>query len=293
MIVTVDAQLATLMDLRYKLHHEGGNGRPGGTKNCSGADGADCLIRVPMGTQILRDDGSLVADLDTPEAQITLAHGGRGGRGNQHYATASRRSPDFAQPGEQGQEGEFRLELKLLADVGLVGFPNAGKSTLISRLSRARPKIADYPFTTLTPNLGVVRVDNDRSYVLADIPGLIEGAAEGAGLGIRFLKHLERTRVFVFLLTQDLAPDRNPADDYRTLRRELGKYDPSLLERPFIVALNQIDRTDVREMGDEVEAAIGLPLHRISAVTGEGLDGLRRAVANALGSAGRWGAAIE
>ena len=293
MIVTVDTQLATLMDLRYKLHHEAGNGRPGGTKNCSGADGADCLIRVPMGTQILRDDGSLVADLDTPEAQITLAHGGRGGRGNQHYATASRRSPDFAQPGEQGQEGEFRLELKLLADVGLVGFPNAGKSTLISRLSKARPKIADYPFTTLTPNLGVVRVDNDRSYVLADIPGLIEGAAEGAGLGIRFLKHLERTRVFVFMLTQDLAPGRNPADDYRTLRRELGKYDPALLERPFIVPLNQIDRTDVRELGDEVEAAIGLPLHRISAVTGEGLDGLRRAVANALGSAGRWGAPIE
>lgn len=282
------------MDLRYKQRHEAGNGRPGGGKNCSGADGAHCHIRVPIGTQIFRvSDGTLVADLDAPGAQVVLARGGRGGRGNQHYATAARRSPDYAQPGEAGEEDEFRLELKLLADVGLVGFPNAGKSTLISRLSRARPKIADYPFTTLVPNLGVVRVDDDRSYVLADIPGLIEGAAEGAGLGIRFLKHLERTRVFVFLLTQDLAPNRSPAEDYQTLRRELGKYDASLLERPFIVALNQVDRTDVREMADEVEAAIGLPVLRVSAVSGEGLDGLRRAVANALASTGRWGAPVE
>ncbi|MCA9546366.1 MAG: GTPase ObgE, partial [Myxococcales bacterium] len=175
-LVVVDGSIATLMDLRYKRTLAAKDGQPGGSKNCSGANGSDCIIPVPIGTQIFQEheDGTatLVADLDEPDSQVVLARGGIGGKGNAHFVTAARRAPDYAQPGRPGEEGDYRFELKLLADVGLVGFPNAGKSTLVSRISRARPKIADYPFTTLKPNLGVVRVDDMRSYVVADIPGL-------------------------------------------------------------------------------------------------------------------------
>ncbi len=249
------------------------------------------VVRVPVGTEVVDGDtGELLADLTTPDERFVVCRGGRGGRGNAAFATPSRRSPEHAQPGEPGEERSLVLQLKLLADVGLVGFPNAGKSTLVSRVSRARPKIADYPFTTLRPNLGVVRVDDARSYVVADIPGIIEGAAEGAGLGIQFLKHIERTALFLFLVTQDLDPARDPVSDYHALRNELSRYDASLLERPHLVLLSQCDRPEVAEQVDAVREALpGVGILEISAVTGQGLDALLKAVADALTASGRWG----
>jgi GTP-binding protein len=295
----VDTNLATLMDLRYKKRHIAKNGQPGGGNNCSGGDAAHVVIRVPLGTQVYRvaEDGTstLVIDLDDAEKDFVLAEGGIGGRGNARFATASRRSPEYSQPGRPGDEGDYRLELKLLADVGLVGFPNAGKSTLVSRISRARPKIADYPFTTLKPNLGVVRVDTERSYVVADIPGLIEGAAEGAGLGIRFLKHIERTKLFLFLVTQDYEPGRGPVEDFHALRNELGKYDASLLERPYIVVLSQTDRPDVADQLGDVQAALDAhgTVFPLSSVTGSGLPQLLKVIADTLAARGRWGGPVE
>jgi GTP-binding protein len=291
-IVRADAHLATLLDYRYKRRHLAPNGRPGEGKDCTGADGDDRLVLVPPGTEVFDDaTDELVADLVEDGQQVVVARGGRGGKGNAMFATPSRRAPDYAQPGEEGEERELRLVLKLLADVGLVGFPNAGKSTLISKVSRARPKIADYPFTTLEPNLGVVRVDVDRSYVMADMPGLIEGAADGVGLGIQFLRHIERTALFLYVVTQDLEPGRTPADDYLALRRELGRYDAALLERPFMVVLSQTDRPEVEEGLAALTEAVGgaAPIHPISAVTGAGLDALLSAIAQALLAAGRWG----
>ncbi len=228
--------------------------------------------------------------MNEPEQRFVVAKGGKGGRGNAEFATPSRRSPDFASPGQEPQECELVLILKLIADVGLVGFPNAGKSTLVSRISRARPKIADYPFTTLKPNLGVVHVADDRSYVVADLPGLIEGAADGHGLGHQFLRHIERTSLFLFLVTQDLDPTRDPVADYHALRRELGRYEPELLERPHVVVLSQCDRPEVREQLDAVRAALdGIDVVPISAVTGDGIPGLSDRVSQALLEAGRWG----
>ena len=287
-----DPALATLLDLRYRRIRKAGHGRPGEGKNCTGANGTSIAIRVPVGTQVYdAETNDLLADLDMPHVEFVVAKGGRGGRGNAVFATPTRRSPDFCQPGEPGEEREVRLELKLLADVGLVGFPNAGKSTLVSRVSRARPKIADYPFTTLTPNLGVVKVADDRSYVMADIPGIIEGAAQGAGLGIRFLRHIERTRLFLFLITEDLDPARDPISDLRGLRRELAAHDPSLNERPYFVVLTQIDRPEVREWLPLIEEEFGPSIGNvlaISSVTGEGLRELLIAVARTLDAAGQW-----
>lgn len=291
-LLQADRNLATLLDLRYRRLYAAPNGQPGGGTNMTGADGEDITLRVPVGTQAFDDEtGELLVDLVEPDATYVLARGGNGGRGNAAFATPSRRTPDFAKPGGNAQERTIRLELKLLADVGLVGFPNAGKSTLISRISRARPKIADYPFTTLTPNLGVVSVDVARSYVVADMPGLIEGAADGAGLGHRFLRHIERTALFVFLITQDLAPGRDPIADYRALLHELGRYDADLLDRPKLVALSQCDRPDVLEQLDAVRAALGedVRVFPISAVTGAGLDALHKAIADHLTQSGRWG----
>lgn len=291
-ILEAHQNLATLLDLRYRRRLIAPNGQPGEGQDCTGASGEDLVVRVPVGTEVYDDatDG-LIVDMVEHGQRFVVAAGGRGGRGNAQFATASRRTPTYAQPGEAGVELDLRLELKLLADVGLVGFPNAGKSTLISRLSRARPKIADYPFTTLQPNLGVVRVDDDRSYVMADIPGLIEGAAEGAGLGIQFLRHIERTQVFVFMVTLDYAPGRSPVEDLQVLRAELGRYDPALLERAWIVALSQVDRPDAAEwfewLREEVPSEIEVVA--ISAVSGAGLDDLRAAVARRLVETGRWG----
>lgn len=244
---------------------------------------------MPVGTEVRdAETDELLLDLTEAGQEVVFLAGGRGGLGNSNFATPSRQTPDFAQPGEEGAERNIRLVLKLLADVGLVGFPNAGKSTLISVMSRARPKIADYPFTTLTPNLGVVSVDEERSYAIADIPGIIEGAAEGAGLGLRFLRHIERTGLFLYLVTLDFGEGRDPVRDYNVLREELGRHDPALLERPSMVVLTQIDRPEVAELRARVEAELG-PVLAISAVTGEGLDALRKAVADHLRRAGRWG----
>ena len=288
MIVRADPTLATLQDFRYRRQHLAQSGRAGGAKKCHGADGEDLLLRVPVGTEIHdAETGELIGDLSVVDQELILLKGGRGGLGNQNFATPSRQAPDYAQPGEESQEREIILVLKLLADVGLVGFPNAGKSTLISVLSRARPKIADYPFTTLVPNLGLVTVDEERSYVMADIPGIIEGAAEGAGLGTRFLRHIERTGLFLYLITVDYTPGRDPVSDYRTLRAELERHDPGLLNRPSFIVLTQMDRTDVNERHAAVEAELG-PVIAISSVTGQGLDLLRKRVADHLGQIGRW-----
>ncbi|MGK0357909.1 MAG: GTP-binding protein [Bradymonadia bacterium] len=290
-IIVAHQGLATLLDLRYKRRIIAPNGRPGEGVDCSGASGADLTIRVPPGTEIYDDEtDELIIDLIEPGQTFVAAPGGKGGRGNARFATASRRTPTYAQPGVEGVERHLRLELKLLADVGLVGFPNAGKSTLISRISRARPKVADYPFTTLRPNLGVVRVGDDRSYVVADIPGLIEGAADGAGLGIQFLRHIERTQVFLFMVTLDYAPDRSPIEDLAVLRAELGKYDVGLLERPWLVALSQVDRPDAAEWYDWLreEVPAEVDVLSLSAVTGAGLDELHASIARLLLASGRW-----
>ncbi len=291
-VLLADTGLSTLLDFRYRRKYAAKNGRPGGSNDCTGADGETLVIRVPVGTQAYDDEtGRLIADLVEDGQEHVLAEGGIGGRGNSSFATPSRRTPEYAQPGRPGEEVEVRLELKLLADVGLVGFPNAGKSTLISRISRAQPKVADYPFTTITPNLGVVRVDVDRSYVVADMPGLIEGAADGVGLGHQFLKHIERTALFLFLVTQDMEPGRDPIQDLETLQRELRLYDDQLTRRDYIVVLSQCDRPDVHEQLDDLRAAVPdeIEVVAISSVTGMGLDRLQQVVANALLDAGKWG----
>lgn len=291
LVLEADGSLATLLDLRYRRHLEAGNGEPGGARQCTGSRGTDLVIRVPPGTQVYNDEtDELLADLTEAGERIVLAPGGRGGKGNMFFATPSQRTPTHFQPGEEGQAFKLRLVLKLLADVGLVGFPNAGKSTLVRRISRARPKVADYPFTTLEPNLGVVRVDDGRSYVVADIPGIIEGAAEGAGLGFQFLRHIERTSLFVFLVTLDYADGRDPIRDLETLRGELGRYDEALLERPWLVVLSQVDRPDVAEWAEALRAAVpaDIELLSISAATGVGIDELLLSIARRLNAAGRW-----
>ena len=279
-----DHQLSTLVDLRYRKIYKAKNGVPGGPKDCTGASGAPIFIRVPVGTQIHDSEtGDLVADLLESGQEVLVAEGGLGGRGNASFVGASKQAPTYAQPGVEGVERSLRLELKLIADVGLVGFPNAGKSTLISRISRARPKVADYPFTTLTPQLGVVSVDVDRSFVVADLPGLIEGAAEGHGLGHQFLRHIERTRLFVFLITQDLDPDRNPVRDFRALRSELERYRADLLDQPFMCVLSQCDRPEVLEQAEDIKAELGLEeLHLISSVSGMGIKQLIYAISDQL-----------
>jgi GTP-binding protein len=250
-----------------------------------GRAGDDLVLRVPPGTQVFDEaSGDLLADLRADGDRFVVARGGRGGRGNIHFATSTDRAPRRAEPGTPGEEREVRLDLKLLADVGLLGFPNVGKSSLIARISAARPKIADYPFTTLVPNLGMVRMSGERSFVVADIPGLIEGAHKGAGLGDRFLRHVERTRVLVHLLDASAGAQgegRTPLRDFSSINRELAAFDPALAQRPQVVALNKIDLPDVRRSLKRIEAPFarrGIALHPISAATGEGLDGLLEAV---------------
>jgi GTP-binding protein len=241
---------------------------------------------VPVGTQVYdAETGELLADLDAPDGRLVVARGGEGGRGNMHFATPFDRAPRRAEPGEAGEARHLRLELKLLAEVGVVGFPNVGKSTFIASVSRARPKIADYPFTTLTPNLGVASLGPDRSFVIADIPGIIEGAAEGAGLGLRFLRHVERTRVLLHVLAPDPDPGRHPIDDYHALLRELEAFDPALASRPAIVALGKLDLPDARAVLEETRAAmaeLGHTLLPMSAATGEGVQEVLLALERAL-----------
>jgi GTPase len=275
-VVVADPQLGTLLDYRYEQHHRAEDGQAGQGTLKTGRAGEHKRIRVPVGTVVLDDDtGEQIADLDRAGKEIVVAKGGRGGKGNAHFTTSTNQAPRFAQPGAPAIELRLRLSLKLLADVGLVGFPNAGKSTLVSRLSAAKPKIADYPFTTLTPNLGMVRTGEEKSFVLADIPGLIEGASEGAGLGHRFLKHVERVYALAILLDVSPDPQRHPVTDFETLMRELEAYSPELLDKPRVLVLTKADLPDTTAAVDDVKALAereSLPFFIISAVRGDGLS---------------------
>lgn len=271
-ILRADPHINTLLAFKHKVHFKAQPGQSGGKNERHGADGKDLVIRVPVGTVVkLLHTGEVLADLDEPGKEIVVARGGEGGRGNAHFKSSTRQAPRIRERGAPGEERWLKLELKLLADVGIIGFPNAGKSSLIAKVSAARPKIAPYPFTTLTPNLGVVRVDEFKEFVIVDIPGLIEGAHEGRGLGDRFLKHIERTRLLIHLI--DLSPTgRDPLTDYEVINRELRSFSPTLAEKPQIVVGNKIDllSEEQRHAVRERFAAHKIELQLISAVTGEG-----------------------
>ncbi|MCA9571831.1 MAG: GTPase ObgE [Myxococcales bacterium] len=271
----------TLVDYRYRRFQHAEDGRPGGKRQMNGAQGSDLRVPVPVGTLVYDDETEeLIADLDTPGAQWSLP-GGRGGLGNRHYRTSTNQAPRKAQPGEPGLERTVRLELKLIADVGLLGYPNAGKSTFLGRVSAASPKVADYPFTTLVPQLGVVRLSDESTFVLADIPGLIDGAAEGAGLGHQFLKHVERCRLLIHLVAFDPLEERTPVERWEALTEELHAFGGPVVDRPQVIALNKVDTATPAQIAAEVEAlraASGAEVHPISAVTGQGVPELVAAV---------------
>ncbi|MGI6357794.1 MAG: GTPase ObgE [Bacillota bacterium] len=279
-ILKVSDNASTLLDLRYRKHHKAQRGENGGTNNMHGKNGEHHVILVPAGTVVFDDDtGQPLADLTESNQEVIIAKGGRGGRGNARFATAVQQAPTFAEQGEPGEERWLRLELKLLADVGLVGFPNAGKSTLLAQVSAAKPKIANYPFTTLVPNLGVVSVDG-HSFVMADIPGLIAGAHQGQGLGHEFLRHVERTRLLLHVLDAAGCDGRDPVDDFHTINRELQLYTPELAERPQIVVLNKLDLPAGAEREAELTSVLnelGYIVYSISAATGQGVLELMRA----------------
>jgi GTP-binding protein len=270
-----DERLTTLLDFRYRRRLEARRGENGRGKDQYGRGGEDLVVPVPVGTQVFdAETETLLADIAEPGQRVVVCKGGRGGRGNIHFATPFDRAPRRAEPGEPGERRTLRLELKLLADVGLLGFPNVGKSTFIAAVSRARPKIADYPFTTLVPNLGVASLGEERSFVVADIPGIIEGAAEGAGLGLRFLKHVERTRVLLHIVTLDPAPGRAPGRDFDVLCEELRKFAPELAERPMIVGVSKLDLPEVRAAVPNIRRQMRRRGHSVlafSAATGEGV----------------------
>ena len=273
----------TLLHFRFNPEHKADRGRHGEGSNKKGSDAIHIELPVPVGTVVYDEDsGEILHDFTEKGDKFMIARGGRGGRGNQHFATATHQTPTEHEPGRPGQARNLRLELKLLADVGLVGFPNAGTSTLISRISAARPKIADYPFTTLEPNLGVVSQD-ERTFVVADIPGLIEGAHEGHGLGVRFLKHIERTKMLVHLVDVSEASGRDPVEDFRVVLHELKSFSTELAQKPMIVAATKIDASQNTERLKALQAAARrrkMPFVKISAVTGEGLPVLLRKVAD-------------
>ena len=289
-VLVAERNLATLRDQRYQREFRAGRGEDGGPNQRTGADGADVVVRVPVGTLVFEADApegaEPLADLARDGERFVVARGGRGGWGNSRFATPTRQAPDFAKPGLPGARVRLRLSLKLLADVGLVGLPNAGKSTLLARVSAARPRVAPYPFTTLVPILGVAEY-GERRFVVADIPGLIEGASEGAGLGDRFLRHVERTRVLVHLLDVGgaLLEGRDPLADYATVRAELAAYGAGLDARPELVALNKVDlladRTPVEKLADALRAR-GREVFPVSGATGEGVAELLAAMAHAL-----------
>ena len=284
----------TLLRYRYNREFKADRGRHGEGSNCTGHSGSDMILQVPVGTLVFDDQGATIADLASPGQRVLIAHGGRGGRGNQHFAKPWHQAPREHEDGFPGEERHLRLELKLLADVGLVGYPNAGKSTLISVISAARPKIANYPFTTLEPNLGVVNADGGtgghgtelgRTFVVADLPGLIEGAHEGAGLGIRFLRHVERTRLLVHLIDTSDANADDPVHSFEVINGELEAFSPSLIEKPMIIVATKLDATTDRArleaLGNFCKQR-NLEFHSISAVAGGGVKDLVRSIADAL-----------
>jgi GTP-binding protein len=285
-----DPALNTLLDYHYKRHYQAGRGLHGRGANRHGAKGDDLVLRVPVGTVVSeRDSGDLLGDLAAPGARLQAAPGERGGRGNARFATSTNRAPRQADLGRVAEGRWLHLELKLLADVGVVGFPNAGKSTLVSRVSAATPKIADYPFTTLAPTLGIVRLDGDRTFVIADLPGLIPGAAEGKGLGHQFLRHTERTRLLLHVLDLDPQTGRDPLEDFEVINDELRRYSASLADRPQIVVANKADIPEAAEGRRRVEEFCSrrrLPLFVISAATGAGLRDLRQGIGRRLEDSG-------
>ncbi|BCA80981.1 GTPase ObgE [Desulfuromonas sp. AOP6] len=282
----VDSNLSTLLDFRYKVHYKAERGGHGMGKNMHGKSGEALVIHVPAGTLIYNaDTGEQLADLTEPGQKVRLLKGGMGGRGNARFTTSTNRAPRHTQPGTPGEEVALRLELKLLADVGLVGLPNAGKSTLIAATSAARPKIADYPFTTLVPNLGVVRYGGFKTFVMADIPGLIEGASEGQGLGTRFLRHVERTDLFLHLVDLSGMQQGDPLENFRIINQELACHNPEMMQKTQFVVLSKLDVTEVREQLDEVRPFFekqGYRVFPLSAITGEGVKELVESIGQEL-----------
>jgi len=279
LILQVDPDLSTLLDFHYKRIYKAENGKHGEGKDRTGENGKDLVVKVPPGTVVKdKESGELLGDLVSSENLFIAAKGGRGGKGNAHFKSSTNQAPRFAQPGEKGKTRKIILELKLLADVGIVGPPNAGKSTLLARISDARPKIGPYPFTTLRPNLGVVRLKSGKNFILADIPGLIEGAHKGKGLGLDFLRHIQRTKILVFLL--DVTVPDIPLE-YNRLKQELKLYDLSLLEKPAILALNKIDLLPDKEK-KKIKVNLDLPSVKISALTGVGIKELLNIISREL-----------
>ena len=280
--IEVDKVLNTLGDFRHNSKYIAKSGEEGGKRRCTGRDGEDLVIKVPEGTVIYDDESrKVIADMSNDNLREVILKGGRGGKGNMNYATSTMQAPQYAQPGQDAQELWVRLELKVIADVGLVGFPNVGKSTLLSRVTNARPKIANYHFTTLNPNLGVVDLDGGRGFVIADIPGLIEGASEGVGLGHEFLRHIERTKVIIHMVDAASTEGRDPVADIKAINEELRAYNPELLKRPQVIAANKIDAIytddETENPVDVIKKAFepeGIKVYPISAVTGQGLKEL-------------------
>ena len=288
-VLDADPSITTLLDFHYQRHYYAQRGLHGKGANRHGKSGEDIVLRVPLGTVVSdRDTGERLGDLTAPGQRLIVARGARGGRGNARFVTSTNRAPRRADLGRAGDERWIHMELKLLADVGVIGFPNAGKSTLVSRLSAATPKIADYPFTTLQPNLGIVRVGEGAAFVIADLPGLIPGAAEGKGLGIRFLRHTERTRLLIHLIDLDPSNGRDPVDDYHAIQHELRAYSEALATRPQVVAGSKAElpgTEDRRQVLAEFCQERGIVFHAISSVTGLGLEALVRDLAARLRSA--------
>ncbi len=285
-IFEVDEGLNTLIDFKYKKNFKAQSGEDGGTSNCSGKNGMDLIIKVPMGT-IIKDEltGVVLVDMIKQGQKCVIAKGGKGGRGNQHFATPTRQIPNFAKSGDIGEEYSLILEMKVIADVGLIGFPNVGKSTMLSMVSAAKPKIANYHFTTLVPNLGVVKIEQGKSFVIADIPGLIEGASEGVGLGHEFLRHVERTKLLVHVVDVSEIEGRNAIEDFETINKELLRYNELLASRPQIVAANKMDIPGTEEKYASFKAEMenrGYKVFGISAATNKGLKELMYYVSNAL-----------
>ena len=282
----VDKDKNTLIDFRYNKKFKAGNGENGSGSHCNGKYGEDLIVKVPIGTVVKdKETGKVIADLSNPEQKELILKGGRGGRGNSHFATATRQAPRFSEDGEKGEEKEVILELKLLADVGLLGFPNVGKSTFLAAVTDAKPKIANYHFTTIIPNLGVVKTKDGNGFVIADIPGIIEGASEGTGLGLQFLRHIERTRLLLHFLDVSGAEERDPVEDFHTINRELEKYSEKLSKRKQIIVANKIDAMQdesIYKRLEELAKKEKLEIFKISSATGEGVENLINYVSETL-----------